>query len=657
MSNLMSIDNVLAFGFGLYTVRQFMLVAAAERGRKRDLVRRRFQGNHEFHISVLVPFLSVADVQPLYGLIQALESQTYPATRVSIHVVCTPDTAPLVEVLSQKPQIRLLICPSPDVSTSSDDAKALAWLVDRCIAQGGSGWMVFLRPTDLIKNDFFQNIVARGYDSFVLQGYTALKQRPQSWIERVWALDQRLRNRVDNAGRYHLSGSTRLMPTGWAIKREVLEMVPIAHGADLESLAYTIQLNHHQFKVNWAPTVVTYEALVGDIRKMTHNTLEAAQTQCGLLLSEGPRLFLQGLINLDVSRLEQAVSLTLPSASWVTLAMVLLSLGNAVHLWDLPGRTLTWGLTTLALLVVSALGLLVARCQAPDIVTALFFKPAVMLAQLVMAPVVLVQRIMQGLNQKAQQRHGHTLARYRTASPALPASGFWEHDADEEDSLDTEWYSEPLPNASAELNLPQHADYSQPPPRPIPVPEEAMPFSSVDERPLPQPTLMPAPEPEPSYQASMQSMALQPKEQVISVPILYGTKQVQCMLKVHTDYGNDGVERYTVTMAYKQFAFSSATYRILDQAFYELHAKLQSRGLTIITCGTCGQFYNPTADVPGALRTTGVCLFGKQGKDVNLQTDAVSVISQACPYHCDITQRESIVRQWRNSLSMAALEA
>jgi hypothetical protein len=660
MTGLLNVDNLLSLGIGVYTARQFLLVLAAERGRKRDLVKRRYQGNNDFQIAVLVPFLSPSDLQPLLGLIQSLEGQAYPASRVAIHVVCTPETALLVDVLANKPQLQLWTCPIPGLSSSLDDPKALAWLVDRCIAQGGSGWMVFLRPTDVVKNDFFQNIVARGYDSFVLQGYTALKMRPQSWVERVWALDQRLNNRIENAGRFHLGWSARLMPTGWAIKREVLEMVPIQDGAGLASLAYTVQLNQHQFRISWAPTVVAYESLEGDLRQLTCQTLEAMQSRLSLLLSQGPRLLVQGALKADISRVEQALSLALPPASWVSLALVLLTAGNLTHLWDLPGRTLTWALMTATLLVVNLLGFLVARCQVADLITAAILKPLAMLAQLILAPVVLVQLLWQRLNQQAKQRQEHTLEMYRNPTAPKATDGYWSQGLDpalaEEEDLDAEWHSEPMPSATlppgyaSPPTMPSAPPaYSQAPPRPV----QAAPQPSQDFIPSSQlvaPVIRLAPPP-------AATAPLQPKEQVISVPILYGNKQVQCLLKVHTDYGPDGSERYQVTMAYKQFAFSSSTYRILDQAFYELHAKLQARGLTMITCGSCGNFYNPTADVPGALRTTGVCLFGKHGKDVNLQTDAVSVISQACPYHCDISQRESIVRQWRDSLSLAAVEA
>jgi hypothetical protein len=144
-----------------------------------------------------------------------------------------------------------------------------------------------------------------------------------------------------------------------------------------------------------------------------------------------------------------------------------------------------------------------------------------------------------------------------------------------------------------------------------------------------------------------------PRETIKSVPLSNGSKEIPCSLKTCTTFDEEGNEQYQLTLEYKSLSITTETYRILDQAFYELHAKLMSRGLTVITCGSCGNFYNPTADVPGALRNAGVCLFGKMGQEVNLHTDAVTVMSQACAHHCDLSQRERQVRQWKESLALS----
>ncbi|MFN8614949.1 MAG: hypothetical protein U0003_03445 [Vampirovibrionales bacterium] len=49
--------------------------------------------------------------------------------------------------------------------------------------------------------------------------------------------------------------------------------------------------------------------------------------------------------------------------------------------------------------------------------------------------------------------------------------------------------------------------------------------------------------------------------------------------------------------------------------------------------------------------SSGVCLFGKYGREADWETDAVSVITDACNFHADIGERETIVREWQESLA------
>ena len=142
-----------------------------------------------------------------------------------------------------------------------------------------------------------------------------------------------------------------------------------------------------------------------------------------------------------------------------------------------------------------------------------------------------------------------------------------------------------------------------------------------------------------------------PREQVKAVQLTNGKKQVECLLKTTTTFTEEDREQYQLTLEYKSVSFSTVRYHILDQAFYELHSKLAAKGLTVLSCGSCGNFYNPTADVPGALRNAGVCLFGKRGKDVNLDIDAVTVLSPPCEHHCSMKLREQVVSEWKDSLA------
>jgi hypothetical protein len=129
-----------------------------------------------------------------------------------------------------------------------------------------------------------------------------------------------------------------------------------------------------------------------------------------------------------------------------------------------------------------------------------------------------------------------------------------------------------------------------------------------------------------------------------------GTNQVACVLKTQTQADDKGAPLYQMFLVYKNVSFSSSLYRIKDQAFYELQSKLMERGLTIMTCGSCGYFHNPVAEAAQRVKNPGLCLYGKVGKEINFKTDTVTVVSQACPYHTSIDHRGDIVQEWQSSL-------
>jgi hypothetical protein len=64
---------------GFFALRQFLVVWAAEQGRKHDLVKKLFKQQQAFHLSVLIPFLDTDDYSALLMLLQALHEQDYPA--------------------------------------------------------------------------------------------------------------------------------------------------------------------------------------------------------------------------------------------------------------------------------------------------------------------------------------------------------------------------------------------------------------------------------------------------------------------------------------------------------------------------------------------------------------------------------------------------
>ncbi|WP_373532632.1 hypothetical protein [Vampirovibrio sp.] len=611
-------------------IRQLLVVLAAEQGRKYDLVKKLYKPGQEFQLSILVPFLDPNDHPALLQLLHAIHQQDYPASKVTVHLVTAEDTAHELIPQSLRPNVK--VWRHPEAAPRFE--QALGWIIERCLAAGGNGMFVFLKPTDIVKSDFFQNIAAKGIDSFAIQGYVALKNPPDSLLAQVMALSNRVFNRIGNAGHYHLGMSCRLLDSGWAIKQEVLEMIPYHRGTDFDNLEYTIRLNLQNFRVNWAPSVVVYaDSRVNALDYFTR-CIGTLFNRLSILARYGPALLTRLVLRFDFNHVEHLIATVNPPYLMAFMLVIVLGLLDKRTQIPIPGEPLFWGVVAALTLVLNAMALVVARCKPNDYATMLIFTPLSYVLGVALSPLSI-----------------YNFVRQKLAEQPLKGSSYRRADRTRfNESLDSppDLFDETSSRSVIHNILKKNA------------PREDMKYNTVDLPLSPKAKRDDWPdalqskaskqvahvEPEPKPYTHQQA-----RETVQSVPLSNGVNQVQCRLKTLTTYNPAGQESYCLTLEYKSVSFSTESYRILDQAFYELHAKLVNRGLTMVTCGSCGNFFNPTADVPGALKNAGVCLFDKVGKEVNLNTDAVTVVSQACDYHCPLDQRESIVRQWKESLS------
>ena len=275
-------------------IRQLNMIISAEQGRKSDLVKKRYQSNYENHISILIPYVEGAQYPNLYQLVTALENQDYPRSKVSINIAAPESIYLDLEGLPTEGNVRLWKYPAD----KAPEEKVQAWLIDRCLAQGGSGLITFLKPNNIVKSDFLQSIAVKGFDNLIIQGYVALKTYPDNPIDKVIALSKRLFNRVENAGRFHMGLSCRLQETGWAVKKEVLEMIPYKKGWDIDNLEYTIRLNLQGFRVVWAPSVVVYAQEPDSQISWVTSHVASFFNKVRLLLMYGPRLIVQSLMKM-----------------------------------------------------------------------------------------------------------------------------------------------------------------------------------------------------------------------------------------------------------------------------------------------------------------------------------------------------------------------
>lgn len=631
---------------GLVILRAAFLLVFAELGRKQDLIKHIYKSGTDFQIAVIVPFMDSRKIGPLQELLHALHKQDYPANRVGIHIVSTEDSVfglPNDEALPEN--VRIWTYPVKN----STCGNATAWMIERLLAAGGpSKLFVFLNADDIVRPDFLRSVTTKAFDCFAIQGYIALKRPPKGLFAQVVALSTRLVNRIENAGRFHLGLSCKLLESGWVVRQELLEMIPYRQGRDLDNQEYTTLLNLNGYRVNWAPNVVVYKdervepsSLLSDI---AHSTLNRFR----LTFQYGIQLLIQGITRFDLNLFEQAWSLVKPPQYVIGLGAFI----GAIFLYVYASSTSAF----LAFLFVTAfwgiqlISLAVARCSFRDVLTFVSITPIVYTIGLLLFPFFLITAFVESLFQgKASPQKVRMGRRFDESQPVLTSRQaertqrgkkknhrliptFRDLDLDDEEESSTITISKTFLSEGKDL-----ADE----------------FSSIYEEQVQRKAAAKTATSYASHPLGLEPPINHPGpyEHTVNLPITNGKNQVLCTLKTHKVTDHEGLEEYYLVFSYKNLSFTTRKYRILDQAYYELLTKLKTKGFTVVSCGSCAYFYRPTVGNPyGVAQDNGYCLFGKMGQDVNVATDAVTVLSEACQEHTNMGYREQVVTEWQESI-------
>jgi hypothetical protein len=645
----MTILYLVLTALGCLVISRYVLMLFfAEIGRKQDLIKHIYKSGTDFQIAVVIPYLDSRRIGAFQELIQALDKQDYPQNRIGINVVATEETAfglPNAEDLPAN--VKIWTYPAK----LARRGQLVTWLIERLLAAGGpSKLFVFLEAEDIVRPDFLRNVTTRAFDCFAMQGYIALKRPPKGLVSYVSALSTRVINRIENAGRFHLGLSCKLLNSGWVVRQEILEMIPFRQGQDMDNLEYTTLLNLNGYRINWAPNVVVYKDdrvdMMSLMREVAHSLLNRMRLVPQYLFP----LIIQGFSRLDFNLFEQAWSLLKPPNFIIGLIAIIgavILLANPLF----PTSFYYWSIFALVYWSTQLISLAVARCSFKDVVVFIMVTPLVYTFGLFVLPFFLLTAIGEFFFQMSARpkkiRVGRRFdesqpaAAQRAEKPASGRDGGRSHqrllpslEAEDDDGYETE----PYPVA-------------QPPIQPI--------SSSMRGTVSTQTAQVPAFEAIYQEQLTSDTVPLQRDLELCEtsiLPITNGKNAVECEIQTYREYDPAGDEVYFLVFAYKTLTFTTQKYRILDQAFYELQTKIQAKGFTIVSCGSCANFYRPTAgNAYGVAENFGFCLAGKLGKELNLNTDAVAVVTPSCEHYTDMSQRQNVLKAWQDSLEQVSL--
>lgn len=602
---------ILALATVVLLGRMIFLLLASEIGRKLDLLKRRYKKHPEFNFAVIVPVTNKQQWQALSGLLAALSQQTYPLDKIHLHLL-------VPEPLKTKLQTAL----QSDFSTVfwgfpkhlATQPQALThlyqWGVERLLAQGGAPKQVIaLLPDDIVKPDFIEQMAYKAAFYPVVQSYMALKRKPNNWFALVDALSQRLFNRIDQAGRTHLGLSAKLQHTGWMIHQDVLEKVPLSWAIDSYPEGYRLLLNRAGYSVHWASGVMVYQNALNGLRELLAKQAEVAFMKQGLLVNSLPAVFSlpqafkQPLAWLDT--LWQSVKL--PDVVigfglfvlWVVALAGNLSIGSFVQF------------VFLSFLFLSVVSFGVARFSIADSLFYATAAPIAYLTVLVTLPAYLVFGILKQVFEPSVGLLKSTAPSSKAIKLNPVARG------EEQESILTIG----IPDFIEELEQ---------------AVEDNDQVKALKSAPLP-------------------SHFKQPHEIVIS----NGVQRITCEVTLSAQQ-EKGQYRYQLILHYKGATFETQYYPLVDQAFYELQAKLQERGFYVFSCGSCAYFYHPVQasfqleqESDSGVEADGYCLQAKQGQPLEQNINRVHILSPHCHHHRDHAFRDDILRQWKYSLGQA----
>jgi hypothetical protein len=605
-----------------YLGRRMLFMLSAELGRKADLTRRIHRLPSDFHFAVIIPVIRSQDGPALGGLLRALLSQEYPSEHVQITVVTHPSVQDDLLALEQATRDRIHWLHAAQGPLDTNEAALLAWGSKRSMVTGGQNRLfVFLTPTDIVREDFLSQIALKGTHMTVMQGYTALKRMPQTTAARTWALAQRLFNRIDQAGRYHLGLSAKLQPTGWVIHQDVLEKVPMERFVAAFPQEYGMVLERCGYRVHWVPNVVVYQDDEAGFWFKTRVFNEQLLAHMNLLFRQAiPTL--QYLVTQPTAVFQASEQITtLWAVSPVVFTCSIFALWF-LSLFSLVPEAPFWTSFVLALSVSHMASVLVARASLKDLVFSISWAPLIQFARVASMPFVLAY---DGVVSLVQHRSTPFEEARQTR---LGLQGGVTSLMEIHDSTDfglAEYVTTPLRSA---------------------VPQDALQtLENAIHGPAPIPLSVPLMGELPPNLSEAQTVLLS-----------HGKTTIECRVQASLAEPEtiDGPPRYRLALTHKGASFETQPCAHLDLAFEELQYRLAQRGFQILSCGSCAYFYNPPASQQQDVALEGLCLQGKAGILPQHIRDTVHVLSPQCAHHANISQdselRGRIIEDWKISL-------
>ncbi|MFM7389689.1 MAG: hypothetical protein ACKO34_03565 [Vampirovibrionales bacterium] len=643
----------------LVGIELFRTFLAAEQGRRHDFVKRTPYLAHQadtalFDIILLIPYHSLHQHRPLLDTLACVLQQDYPQQRLRCLILTPPSLAEEQTLLeghfTDHPQLEWWQAPATGYTYTAE--ALMMWACEALHGLASDTLISVLQPGDLIQTDYTQQVAVRGYDAPCFQGYLGARclsqggESPTGLLAQYLAWHTRLYSRTLLAGFAHSDASVPLQPSGCTFAAYLLEQhqyrLPLHDGW----LALTATFTQQGYAPAWAPNVVVIQRPQPELTQHVRQHLASGwQRWCWSSTHLLPYLFSgkAALVRLAVH------GFYLPLPWWVFACFVLCKLSEQPWFFGLPSvvAASTWSQLALGLACLHAMSLLVARLRWHEWGVACGVSSLVMLLQLCVFPWALVKAVFERVNRPFSDAASASSIRGIEGRPSSLSQRL-----QETSPQPSSRFNEALPSVASHPESPllQQKSFEAS----LTNSREALLASNPSLR-----QFLDQAEHESHVEAHLHqqqrsNLAQFELHSPTPLALLFGEKKLMAEASIDFEHDPERGLLYRLRLQFKQQAFETNAYPLLDSAFYELQAILQPYGIRLHSCGGCAYFYHPplsTNEAVGSQSQAGVCLFTKQGQPVDWQQDTpISVLSPSCSAYTLIEEREQVHRRWRESL-------
>lgn len=251
----------------VYIIYQYILIISAWQGRLKDLRKKNLSTSVQRHITVII--YTQNNLDNILNLVKVLQNQDYPKDKYKIHVILDNSTDNREHILGLIRGIKIWKLSTPGYCLGM--YPAISWFLSEHKANEYTNGYVILSATNIVKSNFLSRVNIALETSSISQACLATKSPYSSLYNTIGYINNRIENRINNAGQYHQGLSSQILQSGLIISQEFLEQYPLELSILESEIDYNFKLIAQKVKVHWEPEVIIYKRAAEDINDLSLN--------------------------------------------------------------------------------------------------------------------------------------------------------------------------------------------------------------------------------------------------------------------------------------------------------------------------------------------------------------------------------------------------